>query len=257
MYPLLPYALILACQAGRQKYSVSVADLGRLIQHLLTLPAFYGVGRALNSNHIRDYLMAKRAVAKDLFFQFFQEGPAMVALTYEWTIPLADLLSFLNGPTLRDHNRRHPDLPPVPTELELLTVWIDVLQLDQNSSDMAGQLLQSEAEYGGADLHLILGTRTVGTRAWCLQEAATRNRAGKKSYLLKSLKCNDPAPPGELVNRFDVASFVFSASGDFFNEMQATKAEDLELIKRRIRETYGHPESFNSAVLRVFQDAVL
>ena len=33
-----------------------------------------------------------------------------------------------------------------------------------------------------------LGTRTLGTRAWCLHEMGTRARAGKKFYILKSLK---------------------------------------------------------------------
>jgi hypothetical protein len=58
-----------------------------------------------------------------------------------------------------------------------LTVWIDVFQLDQYAPDMQAQLLQSEAEYLGAEEHIIIGTSTVGYRAWCLHEAATLSLA--------------------------------------------------------------------------------
>jgi hypothetical protein len=138
--------------------------------------------------------------------------------------------------------------PHIPANPEKLTVWTDVLQLDQNVSDMKNQLLQSEVEYAEAPEHIILGTRSVGGRAWCLHKAATRARVGKRSHVLKSLRCDvDP--------RFDIASFVATTSGRFYEEMQATMPADLELIRQRITETYGTPERFNGALLRIFQDA--
>jgi hypothetical protein len=71
---------------------------------------------------------------------------------------------------------------------------------------------------------------------------------GKRSHVLKSLRCDvDP--------RFDIASFVATTSGRFYEEMQATMPADLELIRQRITETYGNPERFNGALLRIFQDA--
>ena len=33
-----------------------------------------------------------------------------------------------------------------------------------------------------------LGTKTLGTRAWCLHEMGTRSRARKEFYILKSLR---------------------------------------------------------------------
>ena len=181
--------------------------------------------------------------AREVFVGFFTEVPAGAVLTYEWTLELRDICSFLNGPTIRRHNSQSG--ASIEAEPERLTVWIDVLQLDQTASDMRGQLLQSEAEYAGADEHLILGTRTVGERAWCLHEAATRARAGKTSHVLKSLRC-DVEP------RFDITAFVAGSSGRFFEEMRATMPADLALIRQRITETYGDPELFNGALFSIF-----
>jgi hypothetical protein len=101
-----------------------------------------------------------------------------------------------------------------------------------------------------SDEHIILGTSTVGGRAWCLHEAATRSLAGKRSHVLKSLRCNvDP--------RFDITSFVATTTGCFYEDMRATMPADLELIRQRIKETYGDPEHFNGALLSIFQAAAL
>jgi hypothetical protein len=41
-----------------------------------------------------------------------------------------------------------------------------------------------------------LGTRTLGTRAWCMHEMGTRSRAGKQFYILKSLRQVNPEVEG-------------------------------------------------------------
>ena len=230
----------------RQGFSISVANLVKLIRFAQSLPAFRGLGRGLTSNDIRGFLMQQGRLAREVFSQFFTQEEAIAVLTYEWTLELRDICSFLNGPTIRQHNSQTGSR--IPDDPERLTVWIDVLQLNQNSPDMQDQLLQSEAEYEGADEHIILGTRTVGTRAWCLHEAATRARVGRRSHVLKSLRCEDEP-------RFDVAAFVAGTRGLFYEEMRATMPADLALIRRRIDQTYGSPERFNGALLRIFQDA--
>ena len=223
-----------------------MANLVKLIRYAQTLPAFRGLGRGLTSNDIREYLMREKKHAREVFRDFITLEQAIAVLTYEWTLELKDICSFLNGPTIRQYNSQTG--ANIPSDPEKLTVWIDVFQLDQNVSDMKGQLLQSEAEYIGAAEHIILGTSTVGGRAWCLHEASTRARVGKKSHVLKSLRCDaDP--------RFDLTSFVATTSGRFFEEMRATVPTDLELIRQRIKETYGNPERFNGALLCIFQDA--
>ena len=232
--------------ARRQGFSISVANLVKLILYAQSLSAFRGLGSDLTSNDLRGFFMRQGKHAREVFGQFFTPQEAIAVLTYEWTLKLRDICSFLNGPTIRTHNSRTGSR--IPDDPELLTVWIDVLQLDQNSPDMQAQLLQSEAEYEGADEHIILGTRTVGTRAWCLHEAATRARAGRRSHVLKSLRC-------EAEPRFDVAAFVAGTRGLFYEEMRATMPADLALIRRRIDETYGSPERFNGALLSIFQDA--
>ena len=223
-----------------------MANLAKLVRYAQSLPAFRGLGRPLTSNDLRGFLMQQGKQAREVFGHFFTLEAAIAVLTYEWTLDLRDLCSFLNGPTIREHNRQAG--AAIPDDPERLTVWIDVLQLDQCSPDMQAQLLQSEVEYAGADEHIILGTRTVGTRAWCLHEAATRARAGRRSHVLKSLRCDDDP-------RLDVAAFVAGTRGLFYEEMRATMPADLALIRSRIDETYGGPERFNCALLRIFQDA--
>jgi hypothetical protein len=235
-----------AARRARQDFSISVANLVKLIRHVESLPDFRGQGRDLTSNDLREFLRRQGKTARDVFGQFFTPQAAVAVLTYEWALRLRDICTFLNGPTIRQHNVRTQSR--IPDDPERLTVWIDVLQLDQNSPDMQGQLVQSEAEYEGADEHIILGTSTVCTRAWCIYEAATRARAGRRSHVLKSLRC-------EAEPRFDVAAFVASTRGLFYEEMRATMPADLALIRRRIDQTYGSPDSFNGALLSIFQDA--
>ena len=224
-----------------------MANLAKLIRFAQNLPDFRGLGRGLTSNDIRAFLMREKKHAREVFGDFYVEEEAMAVLTYEWTLELRDIVTFLNGPTIRQYNSQAGT--NIPDDPGMLTVWIDVFQLDQNASDMRYQLLLSELEYIEALYHIILGTSSVGKRAWCLHEAATRAREGKQSHVLKSLRC-DSEP------RFDMASFVDSTSGRFFQEMQATVPADLVLIRERILETYGNPERFNGALLRIFQAAV-
>jgi len=230
----------------RQGFSISVANLVKLIMYAQSLPDFRGLGTDLTSNDLRVFLMRQGKHARDVFGQFFTLEAATAVLTYEWTLRLRDICTFLNGPTIRQHNDRTGSR--IPDDPERLTVWIDVLQLNQNSPNMQAQLLQSETEYERADEHIILGTRTVGTRAWCLHEAATRARVGRRSHVLKSLRC-------EAEPRFDVAGFVAGTRGLFYEEMIATVPADLALIRHRINETYGSPGRFNCALLSIFQDA--
>ena len=206
----------------RQGFSISVANLVKLIRHAQSLPAFSGLKRGLTSNDLRDFLRREGKTAREAFGGFFTDEYAIAVLTYEWSLELRDICSFLNGPTIRQYNSQSG--ASIEDDPEKLTVWIDVLQLDQTVSDMKGQLLQSEEEYSNAEVHLILGTSTVGGRAWCLHEAAMRTRVGKRSHVLKSLRC-DKEP------RFDITSFVASTSGRFYEEMRATMPADLALIR--------------------------
>ncbi len=151
----------------------------------------------------------------------------------------------------------HPDHPPLPEDMELLTVWIDVLQLDQNSEDMSCQLLMSEAGYKEAEFHIVAATRTVFQRAWCLHETATRARAGKRSHVLTSYKCQDAPPPGKKFNLFDVAVLADNTHEHFYQEMQATNDTDLVAIKEHIITTYFTPERFDQAIIHILPEAAL
>ena len=156
---------------------------------------------------------------------------------------------------------------------------MDVLQLDQNvtKEGMQNQLLQSETEYREADHHLVIGTVPVDTvpaprtkgvarRAWCLHEIGVRAKAGKECYVLRSIEADSD-------QRFNISEFLSRClslvllfctarqltllstgrcDGRFFEGMDATVKEDLEMIKTRILATYGSPDEFDEAVYRIF-----
>ena len=158
---------------------------------------------------------------------------------------------------------------------------MDVLQLDQNvtKEGMQNQLLQSETEYREADHHLVIGTvpvpvdtvpapRTKGVarRAWCLHEIGVRAKAGRECYVLRSIEAGSD-------QRFNINEFLSRSlsllllactarqitlpstcrcDGQFFEGMDATVKEDLEMIKTRILATYGSPDEFDEAVYRIF-----
>jgi hypothetical protein len=236
---------------------MSVASLRRLIRHAQSIPALARHGSALCPQHIREYLLKKKMHARDLFKDFYTEEPAKAALTYQWTLAFNELPCFLNSPNIREFNGHHPDHPPLPEDMELLTIWIDVLQLDQNCEDMSCQLLMSEAEYKEAEFHIVAATRTVFERAWCLHETATRARAGKRSHVLTSYKCQDVPHQGENFNLFDVAALADNTHGHFYHEMQATNDTDLVAIKEHIIKSYITPERFDKAIIRILHEAAL
>ena len=56
----------------------------------------------------------------------------------------------------------------LPEDIEQCTIFVDILHNDQNSPDIKKELDVSELEYRWALYHIVLGTKGVFTRAWCL-----------------------------------------------------------------------------------------
>jgi hypothetical protein len=68
-----------------------------IILHVFTTHAtiiFKGDG--LSSNDVREYLLAGNEHPSKLFPDCFSEDPPVAAITYEWRLSLADILSYLN-----------------------------------------------------------------------------------------------------------------------------------------------------------------
>ena len=228
--------------------SISVANLAQIFRRASRIPALAARGRELNSNDLREYLRRQGVHAKQVFGDLYSDEPPKAALTYEWTLSLNEVLDFLNAPQIRECNRNHPGGEQIPADMRELTIWMDIFFVDQNSSDMPGQMVMSEGKYSGTLLHLVLGTATVGTRAWCVHEVGVRCRAGKRCHLVKSVYHEEDP-------RFDMLAFVSQTDGLFFDSMRATVPGDLAMIRRRILETYGTPDRFDAAVFRMFKAA--
>jgi hypothetical protein len=88
----------------------------------------------------------------------------VVALTYEWRLGLKGVLSFFALAQLSECNREYNR--GLPTNHADLLIWIDVLFIDQLSSDVAALLVQSQRVYELARFHVALATLMLLSRAW-------------------------------------------------------------------------------------------
>ncbi len=235
------------CSAAGMK-SISVANFGKICRRASKIPALAHHGRALNSEHLREYLRSQKKHAKGVFGDLYSDTEPVAALTYEWTLSFNDILGFLSAPQIRECNACHPKCEPIPEDRQELTLWMDIFFVDQNSMDMPRELLSMEDKYCKARFHLVLGTATVSMRAWCLHEIGVRCKASKISHLLKSVNHEDEP-------RFDMISFTSETKCQFFENMQASVQSDLQMIRARILDTYWSPEKFNKTVFRIFMDA--
>ena len=90
-------------------------------------------------------------------------------------------------------------LPSLPRDIDRRTIFIDILMNDQNSKDIKTELDAAERRYRTAVVHIVLGTKRVFTRAWCLYEIAVRTEARKRVQLLLARgnggKAIDQLPP--------------------------------------------------------------
>ncbi len=55
-----------------------------------------GLGDRLSSNDVREYLLAGNEHPSKLFPDCFSQDPPVAAITYEWRLSFADILSYLN-----------------------------------------------------------------------------------------------------------------------------------------------------------------
>ena len=95
-----------------------------------------------------------------------------VAVTYIWSMGLDEekgLLSLAKG---RDENLR---------------IWLDVLFIDQLSTNIPMNLAKAQEVYGLSPQHWVFGTPTLLTRGWCLFELCLRANQNEGSLILGDL----------------------------------------------------------------------
>ena len=138
------------------------------------------------------------------YSSYFSNLPPEIALTYEWNTRFYQIKEFLNTENIARHNATlNPvasikdrlflmsmlwiclgTLPSIPVDINNHTIFIDILLNDQNSKDIKAELDAAELQYRSAPVHIVLGTRRVFSRAWCLYEIAIRSEARKGIQLL-------------------------------------------------------------------------
>lgn len=123
--------MMMACQAHVHPFrSISVLELQKLIRLLPELSFFRGNQTSkISSNDIRMYLQAGNPHLAWIFPECFSSEPPQAALTYEWTLHFDDIFSYLNDREIAKCNRKWN--ADVPTDMNRLQIWIDILFIDQ------------------------------------------------------------------------------------------------------------------------------
>ena len=99
-----------------------------LIKRLPVLSFFRGSSK-INSNDIRNYLLAGNPHPAWMFPEFFSNENPEAALTYEWTLFFDDIFSYLNAKEIKRCNSKWN--ANVSTDMSQLRIWIDILFIGQ------------------------------------------------------------------------------------------------------------------------------
>ena len=108
--------------------SISVLGLQKLVKWLSALSFFRGRSK-INSNDIRSYLLAGNPHLAWMFPECFSSENPKAALTYEWKLFFDDIFSYLNAEEIQRCNSRWN--ANVSTDMSKLSIWIDILFIDQ------------------------------------------------------------------------------------------------------------------------------
>ncbi len=138
------------------------------------------------------------------YSSYFVKRPAEIALTYEWNTRFDQIKQFFEPDNIALHNSSLNPVaslkdrlylmsflwtcfgtnPSIPSNIEDCTIFIDIFLNDQNTKHIQGELDSAERRYRTVRLHIVLGTKRVFLRAWCLYEIAVRTESGKRIQLL-------------------------------------------------------------------------
>jgi hypothetical protein len=124
-------------------------------------------------------------------------------------------------------------------DIEQCTIWIDILFVNQNSSDIKKDLLAARHIYQHAEFHLVIMTNLVLTRAWCLFELYLRGSADKEFDMVRISAPETATAPTTIRN--------------YFEEMKAFSEGDRLEIQDEIVEKFGGSDRFNEFVSKIVE----
>ena len=107
-----------------------------------------------------------------LYPELFSQDEPQVGVTYQWSLGLNRDDGLLKLAAGMDQNLR---------------IWLDVLFIDQLSTNIPMNLAKAQEVYGLSDQHWVFGTEKLLSRGWCLFELCLRASQKKQSLILGDL----------------------------------------------------------------------
>ncbi len=250
----------------------------------------------ITSHDLREFFQKRKIHPKTQYSSYFSPEPPDIVLTYEWNTSFSQVRSFFTIECLRQDpvfimywrsicestaqgaNEHQSErilvkwfifitcwmqffgwaFSDLITSKEIYSarIWVDIFFNDQNSIDIVLELAEADQQYRKAQLHAVLGTRGLFTRAWCLHELMTRKLASKPSVLLGVVGAHGKNIPKISTSFTASLKWLMFGDHDHFNLMNAFSADDKAEIQKRIESTAGI-RTFNHFVSRLVYEPYL
>ena len=240
----------------------------------------------ITSHDIRGYFQKHKINPKVAYSAFYSDEPPTCALTYQWSTSFKQIELFLNADCLNQdplflahwYGRTTGKKVSYSDsyfaglfiffvcwaqlfgwvffdlisdfDLSNTRLWIDILFNDQNSIDIKAELLLAENVYRNADLHLVLGTSRIFSRAWCLHELVNRIEANKSSIFLTAITTEGRKIAQVQTGISEMVGWFVYGDADKFNSMESFNSHDKAEIQQRIQDTIG-PRKFINLISRL------
>mmetsp|Transcript_35918 Transcript_35918/g.94295 ORF Transcript_35918/g.94295 Transcript_35918/m.94295 type:complete len:369 (+) Transcript_35918:468-1574(+) len=203
-----------------KKRSITVSGFETLLDNLQYHPFFSQPTqwsqpidfKAFQSEHLRKFILGGNPHPAFFYPELFSDEDPDVVLTYEWKLKYSDILTLLNEDRIEEFQQRDSRFP---SELGTLRIWIDILFMDQTSSNISPNLFRTDKMFRDTHFHVMVITDSVFDRAWCLYELSTRRQANKDTL---TMRWKQPEP----------------SKGDFLQAMKAKEKSDLEKLKSKL-----------------------
>jgi hypothetical protein len=216
----------------------------------------------LQSHHLRAYFQRERFHPKERYSHLYSPSAPKLVVTYEWSMPFSELRGYLNRDNIHKHNRTWSETGHIfdwlllfmfclvwcyrprsspPEQIDACPMWIDILFNDQNAIDLQAELQQAERIYLYARYHLVIATRSVLTRAWCLFEIMTRLKSEREKV--------------SILHNWSKGPTSFAGVSSVYDSMQASYEEDRTLIQSKIISSFKSKEAFQAAVDKIVKES--
>ena len=250
----------------------------------------------VTSHDLREFFQKRKIHPKTEFQSYYSAEPPDCVLTYEWSTSFSQIKSFFSVECLRqdpvfimywrafcestqdgaDEHQSENILVKwfaiitcwmqffgwlvlnliTRKEIDNARIWVDIFFNDQNAINIQLELAEADQKYRNAPLHVVLGTKGLFTRAWCLHELMTRKLAGRPSILLGVVGRKGKGIPKISTSFVASLKWLLLGDQDHFNSMSAFCADDKAEIQKRIASTAG-ARTFNHFVSRLIYEPYL